>query len=397
MFNDGEFIKTQNNLGKIMSVADISNIGHGRKERRVVFFFAVSGAWGTQSANSSFEFVDSRSLFNLGFGTEARLGDSAAQIARASWVDANGDVTLGDTVNDAVPAQSANRLLRLDFASDVVADRAAPILRAGGRVFVMEAGQSDFSAEWIRKLHARNVPNVRSNVIVVQHSTFNERNTSGNARIYADDQAAGLNDWNYVSSGANNRYVRIADGNNSTNGTAGYNERITAFQNEALSGANPNRRARALWTEARQITDASNYEFGPIPGGGVDFSDTVEMMWIFDRAGTNDGVANAREFWDRFVVNEGPFVALRKRNASGFAIDGGNGGADRQNVFLGATNPNNLNQQWRKVNTGDGTFQLRKRKAQGFAIDGDNGGSRGQNVGLFNSGVTSQNLHWLIE
>ena len=32
----GEFIKTQNNLGKIMSVADISNIGHGRKERRVV-------------------------------------------------------------------------------------------------------------------------------------------------------------------------------------------------------------------------------------------------------------------------------------------------------------------------------------------------------------------------
>ena len=91
----------------------------------------------------------------------------------------------------------------------------------------------------------------------------------------------------------------------------------------------------------------------------------------------------------------GGFFSYRKQGTN-HCIDGGNGGADRQNVYLWQCNDNNRNQHWQKINTGSGSVQLRKRNSTGFAINGRNGGARGQNVNLFDSSVSSQNLQWFI-
>ena len=46
------------------------------------------------------------------------------------------------------------------------------------------------------------------------------------------------------------------------------------------------------------------------------------------------------------VTSHTNVVHMKKRNASGFAIDGGNGGADRQNVYLWSSDDSNKNQHW---------------------------------------------------
>ncbi|GAA3516904.1 hypothetical protein GCM10022393_33730 [Aquimarina addita] len=144
------------------------------------------------------------------------------------------------------------------------------------------------------------------------------------------------------------------------------------------------------------------------------------------------------------VVGGGdPIVTIQKRNATGYAIDGGNGGANRQDVYLWSydpTNPNqqwveidrgngyysyqkqgtnycidgnrggankqnvylwtcgenNYNQHWEKVSAGGGSYKLIKRNASGFTLDGGSGGKDGQTVQLWNSSVTHQNLNWII-
>jgi len=79
------------------------------------------------------------------------------------------------------------------------------------------------------------------------------------------------------------------------------------------------------------------------------------------------------------------------------SIDGGNGGARNQNVHLWQTNSSNFNQHWRKVSSGGGSFRLVKRNATGFALHGGgNGGRNGQNVNLWNSTSTSRNLQWFV-
>jgi len=423
-----------------------------------VNFFAVSGAWGEQFNNSLFAetgFIDSSSLFDLGYGREATLTDNATQRANSRWVDAHGN---GGT-------NSAERIANLDFASDVVAEKARPILEAGGRVFVMEAGQSDITADWIRKLHDQGVPNVSNNVIVVQHSTFNQNQTTNN-------------DLNYVRNGQNNRYVFINSGNSGGNQTPNYNRSsgnslaisdldtntppIYPLLQSAISSENPNARTREIWAEATRITsEISRYTLlrdnngnfirrnAPIRSGGLDFSDSVEAMWIFDIADEEDGFHEIEEFWSEFVIydpnpNSNPVVTLRKQNAPDFAIDGNNGGANGQNVYLWNFNPNNVNQQfieidrgngfysyvkqgtnfaldggsggargqnvnlwevsetnfnqqWRKISKGGNTYQLQKRNALGFSIDGDAGGARRQNIYLWRTLNNNQNQQWIIE
>ena len=140
--------------------------------------------------------------------------------------------------------------------------------------------------------------------------------------------------------------------------------------------------------------------------------------------------------------SNGKLVHITKRNAPDFAIDGGLGGANQQNVSLsaanssdpgqlwleidkggghfayekygtpysigggngGATNQNvklwnnadAQNQQWKKVAVGDGSYKLIKRNKNAFAINGGGGGKEGQNISLWNSASTSQNLQWYV-
>ena len=85
-----------------------------------------------------------------------------------------------------------------------------------------------------------------------------------------------------------------------------------------------------------------------------------------------------------------------QRNGTNFCMDGGNGGASRQNVSLSTCASANFNQIWQKQSVDSGAFRLVKSNASGFVLDGGNGGANGQNVRLFNGSSPSQNLQWFI-
>lgn len=103
---------------------------------------------------------------------------------------------------------------------------------------------------------------------------------------------------------------------------------------------------------------------------------------------------NINQQWIEIDRGNG-FYSYQKRGTN-FCIGGGNGGANRQNVGLGSCNANNYNQHWQKVAQGDGGYKLIKRNATGFAINGGSSGANGQNVNLYNSSNTSQNLQWYV-
>ena len=108
----------------------------------------------------------------------------------------------------------------------------------------------------------------------------------------------------------------------------------------------------------------------------------------------NANETNVNQQWVEIDRGDG-YYSYQKRGTN-FCIGGGNGGANRQNVGLGSCNVNNYNQHWQKVAQGDGGYKLIKRNATGFAINGGNSGADGQNVNLYNSSNTSQNLQWYV-
>ena len=85
-----------------------------------------------------------------------------------------------------------------------------------------------------------------------------------------------------------------------------------------------------------------------------------------------------------------------EKYGTNYSLDGDNGGATNQSVYLWETNATNQNQQWQKVAVGDGGYKLIKRNATGFAINGGSGGREGQDINLWNSASRNQNLQWYI-
>ncbi|MGJ8638236.1 MAG: discoidin domain-containing protein [Opitutaceae bacterium] len=86
-------------------------------------------------------------------------------------------------------------------------------------------------------------------------------------------------------------------------------------------------------------------------------------------------------------------VTMRKRNSSGYGLDGGNGAADGQNVYLWSQNSNNVNQQWEEIDRGNGYYSYQKAGTN-YSLDGGNGGGNGQNLYLWNTSATNYNQQW---
>ena len=297
---DSDDIHSQAAVGCLLAHPDFSEVN----------YFAVAGAYGSQVRSKKFHYIDSRSLFNLAFGAEALTTDSPEARKNARWVDAHARII--NKVENGKLIRSPERITQMDFASEVVKERVKPILKAGGRVFVMEAGQSDFTADWVEKLIAEGVENTSENVILVQHSTWNEKYTTGNGKqrggkiLFSDEK----DDWAYVNNPSILRYVKIEDGNDDYEKVKGrgdqtpsYKDAKTSFLEEAISLENPNSHAQKLWSLAKDIVSTSSYKGKVMTSGGVDFSDTVEAMWIFDLADKEAGLTTVRDFWDRFVVS----------------------------------------------------------------------------------------------
>ena len=124
--------------------------------------------------------------------------------------------------------------------------------------------------------------NTKTRIHVVQHSQWNEDQTTAS-------------DLSYVR--ANTDYRKIADGNSSGNGTPGLNSKNGDQWNRATSDA----QVGPVWTEARAAASrwfGVNWDNENIKAGGMDFSDTVEVMFIFGFAGNSGGV---KGFFDQFL------------------------------------------------------------------------------------------------
>jgi GH35 family endo-1,4-beta-xylanase len=99
-----------------------------------------------------------------------------------------------------------------------------------------------------------------------------------------------------------------------------------------------------------------------------------------------------------FTVNvngssNGQNVHLTKSNATGFAIDGNNGGENGQQIYLWANDINNVNQTWVEIDRGGGYYSYQKLNTN-YCMDGGNGGENGQSVYLWTCDAENQNQHW---
>jgi len=222
-----------------------------------VNYYAVAGAYGMQDR---FEYITTVTpdFFNTLFGKE-----------NEKWTDAH--------TNWNASIKRAKKKIKT-------------ILKTGGKVFVQEAGQSDFTYDVLQALvkNGVEISTINKNVIVVQHSKWNTKQTTPSKL-----------DWIKQ----NITYQKIADGNTGLNGTPGYRTSNTEWLIQAKSAENLNTEVRKFWILADNICKKweSSWSNKWIAGGGVDFSDCVENWHIFN---LGDKANSLPKFWNRYVVKK---------------------------------------------------------------------------------------------
>lgn len=190
-------------------------------------YFAVSGTYGVQGGL----YVPANSLFDLVF--------------KDNWTDAH---------------------LQRKKALDDTTQKVKQVIASGGRVWVAEAGQSDFTQAVLQHLAQADKAPTKEQFIVVQHSTWNENETSKDALAFVK---------------AHTTYIKVPDGNAAENGTPGFNN--TSYSVKKLEA--DNLPSSQVWKTANAISSQYNgvngrYQNDSIHYGGTDFSDLVEVTWL---------------------------------------------------------------------------------------------------------------------
>ena len=98
--------------------------------------------------------------------------------------------------------------------------------------------------------------------------------------------------------------------------------------------------------------------------------------------GTFTFVSTEEDFVQPSPAQEGTLVHITKRNAPGFAIDGGIGGSNGQDVTLSVADASDEGQLWVEIDRGNGFYSYEKYGTN-FSLDGDRGGAIRQNVYLW--------------
>ncbi|WP_084645988.1 carbohydrate-binding protein [Marinimicrobium agarilyticum] len=211
-----------------------------------VNYHAVAGAYGTQGGT----YIEAEHLFNLAFGNNR-------------WSDAHN-----------------NRSGALNEVYGI----ASSVLSSGGDIWIQEAGQSDFSADLVRRIQ-QDMPgiNTQQRIHLVQHSNWNQDQTTNADLTYVQNQTD---------------YRKIDDGNSVGNGSPGFNSKDTSQWSRVLNDS----QVGDIWAEAKRVADYSiehhpGWKNPTIRDGGMDFSDTVEDTWIF---GFNH-LHNHQSFFDEFL------------------------------------------------------------------------------------------------
>lgn len=172
--------------------------------------------------------------------------------------------------------------------SDVISSVASH-LDSGANIWVVEAGQSNFTARWVKEVaKIRPDVNLSERINVVQHSDWNEQQTNPK-------------DLAYVKATVN--YQRIPDGNATGNGSPGFK----SYDAVALDRYSLDPSVLKIWERAIILGDHYNgldgrYENDAVLAQGLDFSDTVELCWIL---GLNH-LSNAKEFFEYARQNGKP-------------------------------------------------------------------------------------------
>ncbi len=232
-----------------------------------VNYHCTAGAYGEQGGT----FLDEPKLFDLAFGS--------------NWSSAHVD---------------------WDGAVQDAADEAATALEGGGDIWVAEAGQSDFTADVIREIKSRIAGiDTQARVHVVQHSDWNEDQTSDGDLSYTQD---------------NTDYHKVADGNQPGNGTPG----LVTDESDQWSRVKSDSTVEAVWNEAEAAARRGlnqDWDNEHIEKGGMDFSDTVEVMYVFGFEGLGGGVEG---FFDEFLGDgEAPNPDPEACDGAGYADDDG--------------------------------------------------------------------------
>ncbi len=122
--------------------------------------------------------------------------------------------------------------------------------------------------------------------------------------------------------------------------------------------------------------------------GGVGASDGQNIkLW-------SNNSSNVNQQWEE--ISRGANFYSYKKNNTHYCMDGGSG-AQGQNIKLKICDHTNKNQHWKKINVGDGKFHLQKRNSTGFAISGGSGGANNQNVNLWTSNSNNGNQRWIVK
>ncbi|MEM1223369.1 MAG: carbohydrate-binding domain-containing protein [Verrucomicrobiota bacterium] len=206
--------------------------------------------------------------------------------------------------------------------------RVANTLNAGGRVWVIEGGQSDFTLDWVSELdsfHNLDPTLVKYSVFVIQHSWFNEKQSGNTSKTNEVLDAlrplityVEVDDGNFLPGVTfnpnifdrgiqtpcfNTNYI-IPDSSATEGGIPDPNQEdyLGFAKGEPGYPTNINLRAAEIWTKADEVADTwtESPSYSPIDDGGVDFSDCI-MAWFI--VGDDGDVTTAQSFWDKYVTN----------------------------------------------------------------------------------------------
>ena len=157
-----------------------------------------------------------------------------------------------DAVMDAAFGGCGGWLAAHDSRDEVVSllvSRWTATLRAGGDVWVKEGGQSDVTADVVRRIRESSPGlDTTARIHVVQHSNWNEEQTTDSALAFTREQT---------------HYVRIKDANSYLNIKGGDEAFVRAATSHPVFGA--------VWTAAFSYYD---------PHVRLDFSDTGELLYL---------------------------------------------------------------------------------------------------------------------
>lgn len=226
-----------------------------------------------QGSNRRIGRIRTRDLVSLHYDNCPDRDDGHALVAGRAVVAVSGlsrvivvNGTCGDGIRDRYQRASEDVVQAvwadawLDYhnrggeAVESAAARWAAVLEEGGDVWVAEGGPSDFTVRVLQRLEQRFPSLDRKRIHVVQHSRgFNQRHTSHGNLAYLQKVAD---------------YQLIGDGNQPNNGTADLNRKSSYFVRLAYESE-----FSRAWGTAFDYLD---------PQRKLDFSDTVELLYIID-------------------------------------------------------------------------------------------------------------------